>query len=148
MRLNTLKLLQKLYRQREYRYIWTKDSRLNDDGQLLYLTLRDAGHEGLQAEEYNIAALTQCLQAAIRADCDITDIELLLSDAVLRYSTHVQRGRLNPKNVEDEWYLERDEKWQPIVLLEQALIKKKFAQYLRDLPPPHPQYKRLKKFIG
>jgi murein L,D-transpeptidase YcbB/YkuD len=148
LRLNTLKLLKKLYKQREYRYIWTKDNRLNDNGQLLYLTLRDAGHEGLRAEEYNTEALTLCLQAAIRKNCDITDIELLLSDALLRYSTHVRRGRLNPKNIENEWHLEREEKWQPIVLLENALTNEKFAQYLRDLPPPHPQYKRLKSLLA
>lgn len=147
LRLRSLALLKQLYKRRDYQPIWTQASGLNHQGLLLFMYLRQADEHGLEPEEYNVSLISLCLNSLLMDNCENADLELLLSDAYLRYSTHLNRGRFSPTKTDKQWFIIDKQPWKPIERLEQALASDNLLQLLVQLPPQQPQYAKLKALL-
>lgn len=141
-------LLRKLYGKRAYRPIWIQPEGINEQGQILFQVLRWAWREGLEPEDYYVSLISVCLNHLRTGTCEEADLELLLSEAYLRYSKHVRFGRLDPQQVIRDWHLKQDENWKALDMLEVALEQGRLSPFLHSLAPPHPQYQKLKNLLA
>jgi len=75
------------------------------------------------------------------------DLDLMLTDAFLTYASHLLSGRVNPEDLQSEWFI-KGRKRDLLMVLETALAKDSVEEALVSLNPPHPGYERLKAALS
>ncbi len=87
-------------------------------------------------------------RAAGRERADAAEIELLLTDAFVRYATEIRAGRRIPGYTEPDWAIVTP-RFDAVATLTQALREPaSFAAVLASLPPPAPDYRALVAALG
>jgi len=107
--------------------------------------LRSAGQEGLVPANYRLVEIEN--HWAAREPEALACLDLLLTDAFRRYASDVRNGRLDPREADPAWYL-RASGFDPANALRAAVDEDAFAKLLRDLPPPHAGYRRLRDALA
>jgi murein L,D-transpeptidase YcbB/YkuD len=134
------------YWQRDFRPAWfNRDGILLEAAELLHI-LQQAEAEGLPLSDYPLAAIEQRLFGSIDDLQQLAQLDLLLTDAFLRYSLNVYSGRLDPHQAGGDWFIPHA----PIdaaALLVQALAQQNLSVLLAGLPPPHAGYRRLRSAL-
>ena len=134
-------VLRAFYAAQAYQPVWTGSEDAGTRAQTALNALGGAGDEGLDAANYRVGALVALqLGASLR---ERTDFELLLTDALLRYARDVRLGRVTPASVDPDVGLPA-QTFDASAALESALVQDRFDGFVVDLPPPHPEYARLK----
>ncbi len=137
--------LRKFYRQRNYLPVW-----VNGKGPLLRArlfrdTLRNAEIDGIDPQAYYLSAIEQKWRST--SINNQTMLELLLTDAFIRYSVHVRTGRLKPKEIDPDWHIKPPAvNGNPFNWL--TLADDEFAAILDSLPPIHIGYKNLRTALA
>lgn len=143
------------YKRRSFHPAWSREGQPGPQVQALVGELKKAHREGLDPEEYHLAALESIL-AEIRREKsrgkapsaeELADLDLLLSDAFLTYAAHLQGGRVSPGRAGAKWYV-REQKTELVPLLQIAVEKEQVAEKLRDLIPDAPGYIRLRDALA
>ncbi len=147
IRLKKRRGLKTFYKTRDYQPVWTYQHNLNSYGKLLLYHLRQAGREGLQAEDYHWEVLNACLEQKFKRPCQQTDVEILLSDAFVRYALAVRFGRFQPRDIDPDWYIRAPRDWNPLVDLATALEDKALLKLLDSLPPDRQEYHDLRALL-
>src|SRR5918995_3515209 len=103
------KLIQQVYRDREYRPIWTSGRKLTGEARDLIETLCHAEREGLRAGDYDLAGLGAEL-ARLHDEKDpahetIAALDIRLTGRFLEYGADLLAGRLDPQAVDNGWYI-------------------------------------------
>jgi murein L,D-transpeptidase YcbB/YkuD len=129
------------YERRGYAPAW-----IGTQADALLGTLSRATEDGLNPEEYHAAGLRQ-LAAQARSPAELSELDLLLTDAFLRYAAHVQSGRVDPRDLYSDCQASPPATDLPAVL-ESALGAGNLQQVLADLPPPHEDYRRLRAALA
>jgi len=129
------------YELRQFRPAWSGDAAGAKRAALLEEALAHAGDDGLDPADYHVAALAS--QLAPRTAKAAAALDLLLTDAFLRYAHDLRIGRISPKDVDDEISLPAQH-FDAAAALAVALAHDDLAQLLAELPPPEPDYARLK----
>lgn len=127
------------YRGRNFEGIWSGDSAVDHRNALL-TALENAGHHGLPAARYDVAALIAQIQSA-RTPADMGKVEVLLTKTFLRYARDIQSGILRPKSVDP--LMVREVSYTPRMELLQGFRDSNPTAFLRSLPPSTPEYTRL-----
>lgn len=131
------------YWQRDFRPAWfNRDGILIEAGELLHV-LRGAESEGLPISDYPLAAIEQRLFGVIDDPLQLAQLDLLLTDAFLRYTLNVHSGRLDPRRAGGDWFIP----YLPVdaaALLVPALMQQNLLGLLEGLPPTHAGYRRLR----
>jgi murein L,D-transpeptidase YcbB/YkuD len=107
--------------------------------------LQAANHEGLDPRRYHSVEIAEYWQSDV--PWKLASLDLLLTDAFLRYSVDVRHGHLAPADVDPLWDIPRS-KADPLALLRDTLVKADFEAAVRDLPPPHLGYQRLRQALA
>ena len=129
------------YGARQFRAAWTEGGAETATAEVALSVIRRAAEEGLDPAEYHVAELRlpePNAPAAARAQFD-----LLLTDGVLRYAHDLRMGRLSPGSVDSDIGLPVSA-FDAVGGLGAALSSGTLAEWLGQLPPPHPEYARLK----
>jgi murein L,D-transpeptidase YcbB/YkuD len=105
--------------------------------------LRDAGGEGLDPAAYHLTAIAQ--RQADRTTEGASALDVLVSDAVLRYATDVRYGRSRP-HLTAEIAFERPP--DPVWLVQTVIAASDVEGALRALAPTQPQYVALRKALA
>nr|BFD67780.1 L,D-transpeptidase family protein [Bdellovibrio sp. HAGR004] len=96
-----------LYKLRGYRPIWvTADGKLTPMAVKLRAVLKTAHLHGLNVADYWDATLEGYSTSPKLASFSIT-LELMMSEALLRYVDHLQNGRLDPRQVDSDIKVDR-----------------------------------------
>ena len=132
--------LGRFYAERGNRPAWAGSEDARERAKLAAATLAAAASEGLNAADYHPTALAAALGSG---DAAAATRELVLTDAFLRYAHDVRLGRVAPANVFDDVRLPKAS-FDAVAALKSALDKNGLARLIADLPPPHPEYARLK----
>lgn len=139
------------YLERDFDPVWIDASGLwlaRADTALLLL--RDASSHGLEPGDYHVTALDS-LAARIRegraAPLDRIDAEILLTDGLLLYGSHLLLGRVDPLRVEAEWIANRRQARLDERLLV-ALEARRLRDYVTSLAPSQPEYARLRRGLA
>lgn len=125
------------YRQRQWRPAWEGDT------SVLQSLLGAAGDEGLGSLPLHlkaIASLNAGTTAAAAADSD-----MLLTDAVLRYAAAMRGQRVDPADIEDDWYLGTPS-FDPVAFL--TAHHDDIATALAGLAPPYDGYRLLREQLA
>jgi len=136
--------LQSFYQQHDFHPVWLTHDRPNYHAWLLRKALRSADREGLDPEDYRLPAIER--QWSDESMDSQVKLELLLSDAFMRYSRQIRAGRLNPAEIDPDWHI-KPENGNSAPLAWMTLDADDFERALQTLPPPQPGYQRLRKAL-
>ncbi|SNS52897.1 Murein L,D-transpeptidase YcbB/YkuD [Ekhidna lutea] len=111
----------------------------------LISVLENADDEGLNSANYHLSVIKD-LRIRNKDSIEEAELDLLLTDAFLLYSSHLLNGKVNPETVDSEWQAIRREGDAKAVLIE-ALKSNDISDALKDLAPDHVGYKGLKNAL-
>lgn len=144
--------LNSFYRARNYEPVFIKSF---DDKELvdsLLIFFRKAEEHGLNPEQYHVSSISReflksidTLQNNSRYS-QLANTELLLSDAILKYSYHLRYGLVHPKKIfPDSYYLPIDDSSKGDLF--QPLKQENIIQYLNGIQPKSKRYKDLQRAL-
>jgi murein L,D-transpeptidase YcbB/YkuD len=102
--------------------------------------LRKADEQGLRAADY--AATASRWEAAPAGGRDAAEYDVSLTADLLRYAHDVRVGRTRPRDIYRDIDLPKHD-FDAAHALNEALQRHALSEFLADLPPPHPEYRRL-----
>lgn len=147
-------LIPQFYRQRDYIPAWTLDGKIRYQTDQLIEALQNAEEEGLSPEIYHLSLLEDMV-AEIRDNSfdgrppnveTLAELDILLTDAFLLYSSHLRAGRVNPETVHTAWHAFHPE-LDLLAVLRQALASGTIDMSIATQVTPQPGYQRLKKAL-
>jgi murein L,D-transpeptidase YcbB/YkuD len=150
-------LLLQFYTRRLYWPAWSNDAGLLPQIDNLLKILQEAETEGLQAPDYHLARLESlCIelqqqsQAASLSAAALADLDLLLTDALLTYGSHLLYGRYGrgAPRISNVMFDTSPEKIDVVDVLQQGLEANRLAEALHSLLPRHPDYPRLRQALA
>jgi murein L,D-transpeptidase YcbB/YkuD len=127
------------YQSRNFRTAWTADAQ--EDAREVRVVLARAGEQGLREDDYKLSR-----DASPLTPEEVAGYDLALTEAVLRYSRDVRTGRVQPNAVYEDIELPALG-FDAAAALTKALANHGIAKFLADLPPSHPEYRRLAKAL-
>jgi murein L,D-transpeptidase YcbB/YkuD len=145
--------LNAFYRLRGFTLAWSDVAGPTRNAVDLLRVLRAAAAEGLAPTDYHLNAI-EALWAAqpglAPGALSRAQLDLLLTDAFLRYSRHVQLGSVLPSEADPDWHLldfppDDDE---AIALLAGAVEVQAVGPVLAVLPPAHAGYQQLRQALA
>jgi L,D-transpeptidase YcbB len=132
--------LSTFYERRSFRSVWTGGLLELQRAHSALSVLEKAEEQGLRSEDY--AAPKVQMDKGPKPGQEAAEYDLLLTEALLRYSRDVAIGRTRPPDVYSDVQLPAPE-FDAVALLTQMLTRGSIAGALAELPPPHPQYRLL-----
>jgi len=118
-----------------------KENRLS-----LIEAIRNAGTEGLIPEDYHYSDLVKYEDAILFTANQNEMYHKLLTEALIKYSSHLKNGKINPLKIYDDW------EFTPKAILNDSLLtkilaNKKIDSLIEASKPKHFIYKNLKKAL-
>ncbi len=129
--------LEEFYSKREFEPAWEN----SDNREAILAALQSAGEEGLDSVDYHREEIQKLFGE--NSPAATARLDLLLSDAFLRYAHDLYFGKTDPKKIHKEWGVSRQKK-DFAALLESGLKDNRITQTLDNLKPNHSIYKGLK----
>jgi murein L,D-transpeptidase YcbB/YkuD len=147
-------LLLQFYTRRLYWPAWSNDAGLLPQIDSLLKALHEAETEGLQSRDYHLTRLEslrtelqqQSQVASLSAEA-LADLDLLLTDALLTYGSHLLYGRAAPR-ISSMMFDTSQEKIDVVDVLQQGLETNRLVDALHSLLPQHPDYARLRQALA
>ncbi len=148
-------LLPQFYTRRLYWPAWSNDTGLLPQVDSLLKALREAESEGLRLQDYHLTRLEglrtdlrqQQSTAGPLSAAALADLDLLLTDALLTYGSHLLYGRMTPRT-STVMFDTSPEKVDVVEVLQQGLETNRLAEALHSLLPHHPDYARLRQALA
>jgi murein L,D-transpeptidase YcbB/YkuD len=132
--------IRSFYEQRSFSRAWTSDNSARESAWQAVEILEQSALEGLNPGEYHVDEIRQAY-----VNGDFTLLELLLTDNVLRYASHVRDGQYTPSAVDPHWMIKFEVRGDIVTQLNKALGERRVGEYLRNLVPPHVVYQNLRR---
>ncbi len=132
--------IRSFYEQRSFARAWTSDNSARESAWQAVELLEQSALEGLNPGEYHVDEIRQAY-----VNGDFTLLELLLTDNVLRYASHVRDGQYTPSAVDPHWMIKFEVRGDIVTQLNKALGERRVGEYLRNLVPPHVVYQNLRR---
>ncbi len=137
---NNNKLLITFYQAKEYKTVWINNALRKTVIDLL----EESDEEGLNPQDYDINQLQNFEQnAEILSDLDLAKFDLLLTSNLQKYISHLNHGRLNPRNLYRNWDL-KDNKIDLNKAISELLNGDSINIKIERLKPNHIVYQKLK----
>ena len=133
-------LLARFYEAHDFQPVWGGSAEAARMAGEVHAALRKADEQGLRTADY--AATASRWNAAPAAGREAAEYDLSLTADLLRYAQDVQVGRKRPREVYRDVDLPKPD-FDVAQALNEALQRHSLTAFLADLPPPHPEYRRL-----
>lgn len=147
-------LIADIYRMRDYRPIWMENQKMSDQARLFIRFIQESEQDGLIPDDYHLSDIQKLLSATdlLRTATDESHIQnlialdVLLTDALFRYSFHMSQGRVDPETVDALWLsLKPFENISDMI--GNAIHTRTLEDTLYRLKPTHPGYYRLREAL-
>lgn len=143
------------YEQRDFSPAWCTDDGVLPQTRSLIEEITGAYADGLRPDDYHLAGIVNLLREvekrqAMEEVMDpeiLVDLDLLLTDAFMLYSSHLLAGRVNPETMHTDWIVEVPAN-DLIGTLQSALASNQVKETLRGLRPHNPGYLGLRKYLA
>jgi L,D-transpeptidase YcbB len=134
-----------------FQAIWVGAEGLGEAGRTVLSEIRAAEDHGLNPSHYHLSALDSLLGRLDEGEAEDrirrrVDVDLLLTDAVLVFGSHLLHGRLDPTTIEPAWTAARNGVELGELLLE-ALEASSLSRFLADLRPDGDRYPVLQEML-
>jgi len=131
------------YIKNNYNPVWN-DSILRGD---LFKNIKDASDDGLFPEDYHVELLKKSLSSLQDLDQDERlELEIAFTAAFLKYTSHLAKGKLNPKEIYSIWGMENN-RVDTGELLIKVVSGKNIDEVIDSVKPKHEVYLGLKKSL-
>ena len=134
--------LMTFYKGRDFRPVWTGSDDARARGTLLLRTLKNAEQQGLRSADY----MTGIPKDDPRSAAKQAIFDVALTQSYFNYANDVRLGRVRPGDVYKDVDLPA-QNYDAAANLNSAIEEDDengdFADFLKSLPPPHPEYYRL-----
>ncbi len=137
------------YQQRAYAPAWIAEGRPDRQVPSAITLIAAAERHGLDAEAYHLSRVEALFKAASEgalSNSEAVLLDLLLTEAMMRYGRGLLQGRINPRSVHAGWSLPLREK-DLVSLLEGGLREGRVAALWSGLSPTNPAYARLQQAL-
>ena len=135
------RLVSQLYERRHFQPAWNDDKTVDD----LLRSIEASESDGLTPEDYHQAVL---LRSRGMPDSDpklVADMDLLLTDALIRLAYHIIFGKVDPERLDSNWNMARDiRNSDPVEAIQQAIDSRTLFEIMEDYKPKHRFYTTLK----
>ncbi len=147
-------ILTKFYEKRDYCPLWILDNGLTFQADQLILAIEEADLDGLISEDYHLYQLKLLVadykQALLKKGAfnpeKQADIDLLLTDAFLLFSSHLLSGRVIPNTVDSTWLF-----FNPVsdirLILNSNAYSSRIESFFDGLRPANTAYYRLRNAL-
>ena len=136
--------LVKFYANRNYEQAWLDQKNVKD----LIESLHNSVDEGLIPEDYHLEKISHLYELDKRnglSDSQMADLDLLLTDALILYASHLLEGKLEQSELRREWDVDKNERPKNIdSLLTVTLHNNHIKSALEKVKPDHQLYRGLK----
>ncbi len=140
-----VELIPELYERRAFTPTWTRPEQVTGLIELVEESLQ----EGLDPDEYHYAAIQQARQELFGAAAALpgrrADLDLILTDSLIRVGYHLRFGKVNPEQLDPDWNLDRalltDD---PVATIQSAIDSNSLTAFRSQLLPRGIFYERLK----
>ena len=156
-------MLPRFYERNNYHPVWSDDKGLLPQTNAFISIIRDADKEGLNPADYHLPeihlALSEIHQHKVVTASNyktygeslnpygLSKTDLLLTDALLKYSSHLLNGRIHPEIVDTAWMI-RHREMDLTDVLRSAIETNQIEENLKRLLPENPVYSRLKDALA
>ena len=145
------RLVRQVYADREERPLWSKHGHPLGRAKDLIASICRAGREGFRPGDYDFAGLGRAVTALKSKEDpepkDIAALDIRLTAMMLAFGGDVLAGRLDPRAVDDGWYL-HSRRASIDSTLRAALEDEGFPDLLESLRPPQKEYRELVEILG
>lgn len=139
-------LVESFYKGRNYQPAWSQNGHLVQVETLLR-AIEDAYGDGLSPDYYHLTRIRALVDKLVQEPApdsnQLSELDILLTDAFLTLGCHLSAGCVNPVTIETEWFA-KSLKVDVSSVLEQALKKKQIREALMELRPQKDIYSRLR----
>ena len=144
------------YRQRDFAAAWTSRQALGDQGRRLLQVLQAAQQEGLRPEDYHVKTIALLAEQVLVfhgqgisvEPRQLTRLDILLTDAFLRYAGDVTGGRVEADKVYPKEWRNPPRNGNLIETLQSSLESGQAVKALQDMLPDDPEYRRLRDTLA
>jgi len=133
------------YQSRNFAPAWIADAQEDMAGEVRAVLAR-AHEQGLSDADYKLSR-NDSGSAAGSDSTEAAQYDIALTEAVLRYAHDLRTGRTEPNAIYEDVELPA-KRLDAAGDLTKALANHGIAKFLADLPPPHPEYRRLAEALA
>ena len=141
-------LLSEIYERGHFKAIWTNP----DTIRAYIIKVEQIGAHGLTPSDYHGAQLRQLYNTVLNEVDNpwvSTDLELLLTDSLIRLLYHLYYGKVNPISLHPEWNFNRSLiKSDPAQTIREAIRTDRVCHLVDTLIPCHAYYKRVQAALA
>ncbi|WP_373523576.1 murein L,D-transpeptidase [Aquiflexum sp.] len=146
-------VMHRFYGERNFRPAWTKDAKLLEIAYEMRYELGQAKYDGLMPEDYHLASINfyfDKIETTFKAgrkvsNSDLAAIDVLLTDAYVMLSSHLNMGKVDPESLKTTWNIQRSSPELRIDLrLESALANGSIRKSFEEIYPSFVIYKRMR----
>lgn len=132
------------YRSNDFKTVWNS----SENRKLIHTALSKAQEEGLNPDDYQGATLAEYESRVDNlSEKEFVNYDILMTISVQKYVSHLSNGKLNPRNLYDDWDLKRDSSDMNKNLSE-AIHSNSLEILLENSKPKHLVYLRLKSALA
>jgi L,D-transpeptidase YcbB len=145
IKLTQLPQLRDLYIKQNYQLVWYKNQQLIPEAKTLVEFTKTAKNDGLEPNDYFVTFLENCFNQLSK--CEEKDVDVLLSEAFITYTTHLRQGRFKPRQVDGDWFM-KPSPWNAVEVLLETLKNGNIKEILENSPPKHSQYLKFREMFN
>jgi len=135
--------LKAFYKKYDFEIVW--DAKANRT--FILEEIASAENEGLESEDYGYTKLKSYESNYEKLqDSSIANYDLLLTLNAQRYIKHISQGKLNPRELYEDWDI-KEKNAAVNALLFQCFDSSSFKETIENCKPNHPIYKKLKRCL-
>ena len=133
-------------------WLWFEGGRPTPQARQAVELLVGAASHGLDPADYNAQALRQPIERAAQGDAwapdAIAPLDQALTTAMQRYLADLHRGRVDPRQMGEDFSGASPDKFDPAATLRSALAANRLSEAAREAAPPLPIYERLREALA
>jgi len=141
-------LIPEFYDRRDFTLAWLREGNMDE----LIEIIRASSEEGLVPVDYHLIPLQMMLEdhrSGRLTPCERADLDILLTDALLRIGYHYAFGKVDPRRLDADWNLKREISGRdPVEVIQEVIDSDSLAVSLRELAPTSPIYDGMKDALA
>lgn len=135
--------LQQVYEANAGEPLWHRRGRISRDASAAIQILSEADSQGLNPHEYHIEEIFQA-----QKNGDMTLFDLLLTDNVMHYVSHVRDGQYRPRDVDSRWLIGSGVRADLVLSMVQAAAGQAVPRFMQQAVPGNAFYNNLRRELG
>ena len=143
-----VRLIPEIYRQRDFEPAWSDPADVN----ALLRMIGGADTQGLDPEDYCRGEIERLRDARSASPGDLAlaaDLDILLTESLIRFGYHMRFGKVNPENLDPDWNFGRSLGGRdPVAVILAALDSGDLEEFLGGQFPTHVFYSRLEEALA